>query len=380
MPHFKNKIELSEKEKLEWLKLIRTENVGPITFYKLIDNFGSAKKALEEIPNIAKRGGKLSKVKIPSDKEVLDEYKRLKKLGGEIVCACEPQYSEALLACDDCPPVLMCLGDTSLLNKKNIAVIGNRNPTIVSKNMARRISMDLGEKGFVIASGLASGIDTCAHEGGLANGTIAVLGGGVDVIYPKENLNIYNEIKTKGLIISEVPMGTQPIARHFPKRNRIVAGLSRATVVIEAKLQSGSLITAKQALDYGRDVMAVPGHPMEPKAKGTNSLIQRQGANLVTSANDIIEAMDKMIKPLFKEEDLLSFDFEPIQTKEVNIEDLDETKDILLNEYINYVPIEINSIISDSKMPVNLILTALLDLELAGRIETHSGNKVSLLS
>ncbi|MCT4575046.1 MAG: DNA-processing protein DprA [Alphaproteobacteria bacterium] len=380
MPHFKNKIELGEKEKLDWLKLIRTENVGPITFYKLIDNFGSAKKALEEIPNIAKRGGKLSKVKIPSDKEVLDEYKRLKKLGGEIVCACEPQYSEALLACDDCPPVLMCLGDTSLLNKKNIAVIGNRNPTIVSKNMARRISMDLGEKGFVIASGLASGIDTCAHEGGLANGTIAVLGGGVDVIYPKENLNIYNEIKTKGLIISEVPMGTQPIARHFPKRNRIVAGLSRATVVIEAKLQSGSLITAKQALDYGRDVMAVPGHPMEPKAKGTNSLIQRQGANLVTSANDIIEAMDKMIKPLFKEEDLLSFDFEPIQTKEVNIEDLDETKDILLNEYINYVPIEINSIISDSKMPVNLILTALLDLELAGRIETHSGNKVSLLS
>lgn len=146
MPYFKNNIELSEKEKLEWLKLIRTENVGPITFYKLIDTFGSAEKALQEIPNIAKRGGKLSKVRIPSDKEVLNEYKTLKKLGGEIVCACEPRYSEALLSCDDCPPVLMCLGDTSLLNKKNIAVIGNRNPTIVSRNMARRISMDLGEK------------------------------------------------------------------------------------------------------------------------------------------------------------------------------------------------------------------------------------------
>ena len=379
MPFFKEKKQLTEKEKLEWLRLIRTENVGPITFYKLLEAYGGAEQALLEIPNMAKRGGRLAKLKIPQITDVENEYKRLKKLGGNIVCACEPDYSESLLSCDDCPPVLMCLGDVSLLNKPNLALIGNRNPTIVSKNLARRIAGDLGQKGFVITSGMASGIDNCAHEGALETGTIAVLGGGVDVIYPKENSETYDNIVKQGLVISEVPMGTQPIARHFPKRNRIVAGLSKATVVIEAKLQSGSLITAKQALDYGRDVMAVPGHPMEPKAKGTNGLIQAQGASLVTSAQDIIDAMNHMIEPLFKEEETPTFDAGP--HKQINKANLssEEVKEILWEEYINYVAIDVNTIISESKIPVNLVLTCLLDLELAGKIERHAGNKVSKL-
>jgi len=378
MPFFRNLKELNENEKLNWLRLIRTENVGPITFYKLLEFYGTAGKALEEIPNMASRGGKSSKLKIPDIKSVKKEYDYLKKLGGEIVCACEPLYSKALRSCDDCPPVLMCLGNTEILNTDSIAVIGNRNPTIVSKNLARKISANLGLKNFTIASGMASGIDSCAHEGSLETGTIAVLGGGVDIIYPKENAELYKEIIKKGLVISESPMGTQPIAQHFPKRNRIVAGLAKSTVVIEAKLQSGSLITARQALDYGRDVMAVPGHPMEPKAKGTNSLIQKQGAYLVTSAEDVIEAMNSMVSSLFKEQDTLDFDAQPVGSIQTSNKDLENVKNIILEQYINYVPININDIISDSLLPANLVLTCLLDLELAGKIERSAGNMVAL--
>ena len=284
----KEKIQnLSDSEKLSWLRLARTENVGPITFYKLVEKYGSADAALDALPELAKRGGRKKPLKASVLSYVEREYEALQKMGGDIVTAMCESYPIALTAIDDAPPVLSYIGDIKLANKNCIGIVGARNASLNGRKFAEKLAADLVNLDQTVVSGLARGIDAAAHKGGIAS-TVAVVAGGIDLIYPEENTTLYKEICERGVVIAESALGAPHKAQLFPKRNRIVSGLSRACVVVEATLRSGSLITARMAGEQGRDVMAVPGHPLDPRAQGPNHLI-REGATLIRSADDILE-------------------------------------------------------------------------------------------
>lgn len=276
-------------EEVDWLRLIRSRRVGPVTFHRLIAEHGSAAAALAALPGIAAAAGVDHYSICPMD-VAQHELSLGRVAGAKLLCWGGPDYPAALYDLPDAPPVLWALGDVSLLNRPALAMVGARNASSLGLRMATRLAETMGENGFVIVSGLARGIDAAAHKAALALGTVAVQAGGVDVIYPEENTLLAGEIAAKGCRISEQPMGLAPQARHFPLRNRLVSGLARAVVVVEAAARSGSLITARNALDQGRDVLAVPGHPFDARAAGCNSLI-RDGATLVRSSSDVIEAI-----------------------------------------------------------------------------------------
>lgn len=280
----------SEFEKLQWLRLFRTDNVGPITFYRLLEYYGSAEKALEALPELAKRGGRKKPLVAPALDQIEREYEMLLQRGGQVIIASEQSYPSPLRALDDAPPVLSILGDVSILQKSCIGMVGARNASINGRRYAEKLAGELGKNDHVVVSGLARGIDTAAHKGALNSGTIAVVAGGIDVVYPEENKELYAQIIEKGVVVAESLLGQKPYAQSFPKRNRIVSGLSQAVVVVEATQRSGSLITARMAGEQGRDVMAVPGHPMDPRASGPNHLI-REGATLVRGVEDILEGL-----------------------------------------------------------------------------------------
>jgi len=367
--------ELSYAEKIDWLRLIRSENIGPITFHQLIAKFGSATDALDHLPSLAQKGGAKRQIRICSKTQATKEFEGLTKLGGILVTFSDPHYPPLLREIHDPPPVLSCFGHIHLLGKESIGIVGSRNASAVACKMTERFARDLAQSGFVISSGLARGIDSAAHISSLDTGTIAVVGGGADVVYPKENQHLYDEIKARGCIIAEQPLHTQPQARHFPKRNRIISGLSRGVLVVEAAPRSGSLITARMASEQGREVFAVPGSPMDPRARGTNNLI-RNGALLVESAAEMIAELQPVLKSPVREPDLSG----PITLLNDNISDtqLDIARRELLI-LLGPVATEIDDLIRLSNQAPAAVLTILLELELAGRLERQTGNRVSLI-
>jgi DNA processing protein len=277
-------------ERLARARLARTPRVGPVTFHEMLGHFGSATAALEALPGLAQRAGFAQAPEPPAADALQREAEMLARLGGRFVIHGDPDYPQRVAQIPDAPPLLSALGDLDLLARPALAVVGARNASTNGRRVAATVAGDLGAAGFVIVSGLARGIDTAAHRAALDTGTVAVLAGGVDVIYPPENEDLYREITARGLVLSEAPLGAVPQARHFPRRNRIVSGLSQGVLVIEAALQSGSLITARQAADQGREVFAVPGSPLDPRCRGSNRLI-RDGAQLVEEAADVLAVL-----------------------------------------------------------------------------------------
>lgn len=377
MPPFSQKnIATDTAEKMAWLRLIRTENVGPVTFYQLVDNYGSATHALEALPELAARGGRKKPLKTPPLSVIEKEYGRLRKIGGDIMIASDESYPLSLASTSDAPPVISVLGNIDFLREPSIAIVGARNASLNGRKFAKKLASDLGEANHVVASGLARGIDTAAHEGSLQTGTIAVVAGGIDIVYPPENQKLYDEIKESGLIIAESPLGQKPFAQSFPRRNRIVSGLSAGTIVVEATLKSGSLITARLAGEQGRDVFAVPGHPLDPRAAGPNKLI-RDGAILVRDANDILESLQG-----FGQQSAFHLE-EPAQSslppqKPANDPQLfDDARETVL-AHLSFTPLPQDDLIRETGLPIPLLQTILLELELAGRLERLPGSRLSL--
>ena len=358
------------------LQLYRSENVGPITFARLMSYFGSAEKALKKLPEMAAKGGK-KQIKIYDRDKAKKEIEDVLNLGGHILLKHTDSYPELLNEVDDAPPVLFALGNLSVLNKKIISIVGARNSSTNAVRFTSKLAGDLGKSGYVVASGLARGIDTAAHHATVITGTIAVTACGLDVVYPAENEELYNQIKTSGLILSEYPCGTKPQARQFPARNRIISGLSAGTIVVEASVKSGSLITAKYALDQGREVFAVPGSPLDPRSGGANKLI-KEGAKLVESAHDIIEEIEapKLLKESNKLFEDMSF-FEKVE-KNINEEDIENKREIVISS-LSAAPTPIDELARTCQISIPAVMTILLELELAGRLERHPGNQVVLL-
>ena len=363
-----------KNETLDWLRLFRSQNVGPVTFYKLMERFGTAKAALDALPDMAKRGGAKSFKAFPkADAE--RELEGLDKLGGQMLTRTHEHFPPLLSQVEDGPPLISVLGHTHLLKKRAISVVGARNASLNGKNFARRISADLGAAGLCIVSGMARGLDAAAHEGAMESGTVAVLGGGVDVVYPKENEALYQELCERGAVISEVPLGTKPQARHFPRRNRIISGMARGTLVVEASLKSGSLITARMALEQGREVFAVPGSPNDPRAIGCNKLIQ-DGANLTQNAEDILDVLRPILSSPLSEPK--SLDFQGQKPERVDEKELNSARSTV-QEMLSPSPVSVDEIVRSCQFSPSAVSLVLLELELAGRLERHPGNRVSLI-
>jgi DNA processing protein len=363
---------LSEGERRAWLRLARTQNVGPVTFAQLIARFGSATASIAELPRLSRRGGG-EPLRPPSDAEAQEEIEKLHKIGGRLIASAEPEFPPGLAALDPPPPVISVLGHVALLSREMVGIVGARNASALGRKLAGRLATDLGEAGFAIASGLARGIDTAAHEGSLARGTCAVVAGGIDIIYPPENAALYESIKAQGAIISEMPLGQSPQARHFPRRNRLISGLSRGVVVVEASEGSGSLITANYALEQNREIFAVPGSPLDPRAKGTNRLI-REGATLTESADDVVAVLRPMLGGNFREPESNSGS---VPTEGTALEAEADRIRAVVEEALGPAPVDVDELIRLCKAPAAAVLTVLLELELAGRLTRHSGNRVS---
>ena len=366
---------LHREERLVWLRLIRSENVGPITFRQLLARFGSVGAALDALPELARRGGRRRPIAICSRAVAESELARLEAAEGYLIALCEPGYPPALAALEDAPPVLGCRGHAHLLPRPAIAIVGARNASANGRRLARQLAAELGEAGFLVASGLARGIDAAAHEGALETGTAAVVAGGVDVIYPEENSGLYEEIRARGVLISEIAVGTLPQARHFPRRNRLISGMSRGTLVIEAAVRSGSLITARFAADQGREVFAVPGSPLDPRARGCNNLI-RQGAVLVESAADVLDVLEGPLIPPVEEPK--AADFLGLAPTPPDAAEIAEARD-RIEESLGPTPVAVDEVIRECHVSPAIVHMALLELELAGRLERHPGNRVALI-
>lgn len=371
MPHSKP---FTFQEKLDWLRLIRSENVGPITFYQLLARFGSATAALDALPALAKQGGRDRAIRVPSRASIEQELSDIESVGGAILCRDEPGYPLPLRTIEDSPPVLILRGHAHLLERRIVGVVGARNASANGRRFARQLAAELGQAGLVVVSGLARGIDASAHEGALESGTVAVMAGGVEIVYPEENRGLYDVIVRQGLAVSEMPPGTVPQGRHFPRRNRIVSGLSLGVVVVEAAERSGSLITARLAAEQGREVFAVPGSPLDPRCKGTNKLI-REGAQLTESAADVIAVLDDISQSRLAEERSKAPPAIPPTPRE---SDLQASRSLIL-EALGPTPIPLDEILRQSHLSPAVVSMVLLELELAGRLERHPGQRVSLL-
>ncbi|MEO0668872.1 MAG: DNA-processing protein DprA [Pseudomonadota bacterium] len=365
----------SEDDQFNRLRLLRSRRVGISTFKRLLIEHGTAQNALAALPEVARAAG-VSRYEICPEGVVIAELKAARRAGATLVAQGTAAYPDALDALNDAPPFLWALGDVSLLQKPAIAMVGARNASSLGTRMARALARDLGEAGYVVTSGLARGIDAAAHLAALETGTIAVQAGGVDVIYPAENATLAEDMATRGLRLSEQPMGLQPMARHFPARNRIISGLSHATIVVEAAAKSGSLITARDALDIGRDVLAVPGHPMDARASGCNMLI-RDGATLVRNAADVLEALAP-IAPRMQPELPLA----PPPTPPKDSRTRAETTALhqLILDRLGPAPLAEDQLIRDLGTGADKVAPVLLDLELEGAIDRAPGGLLSRAS
>ena len=352
------------------LRLIRTPGIGPIAYRQLLLRFGSAEAALTAVPDLARRGGSKRIQICPTDKAEC-ELDAVQRLGARYLVLGLGLYPSALAAMEDAPPLLTAKGNLSLLERPMVAIVGARNASAAACRFARGLAHDLGQEGVVVVSGLARGIDSAAHDGSIDSGTIAVIAGGIDVTYPPENQARQEDIASRGLLIAEMPPGTEPRARHFPYRNRIIAGLATGTVVIEAAPQSGSLITARLAAEAGREVMAVPGSPLDPRAQGCNQLI-RDGATLIQTAADVMECISSLNGRVASPS--RPFDRQPVSTA------TDAEPDIRLRieELLGPSPVPVDEIVRLSGAEPGAVQLVLLEMDLAGRLDRHAGNKVSL--
>ncbi len=365
-------------ETIDILRLIRSENIGPKTFFSLIKFFGSATKALENAQDFSLRGGKSKPIKLYSKEHALKELESLEKHKCSLITYKDSNYSELLSQISDPPPVLSYKGNISLLNhNKIIAIVGARNSSVNARSFASNLSKDLTKSGYVTTSGLARGIDTSVHSSSISS-TIAVIAGGIDHIYPPENKNLYAEIAENGLLLAELPVGFKPLSQHFPQRNRIISGLALATIVIEAGLKSGSLITANFALEQNREVFAAPGFPLDPRCIGSNRLI-KNGAYLLENADDIILNVlsNDRLKESLKEGEKY-FNSLNLNMGNNNIQITDKDRKLVI-ELLSASDTRIDLIAKESKLDLPILYTIFLELELAGKIIRSAGNKISLI-
>ena len=372
-----SKLEVTSKERLSYIRLIRSENVGVKTFQSLIALYGTAEDAISRIPELSQRGGKDRPIKLCSVEAAELECDKCREFNAEIILSCEQSYPQYLLNTEGYPPVITVKGKKELLNSKQISIVGARNASSNGCSFAYSLAEYLGKKNIVVTSGLARGIDTASHKGALETGTIAVVAGGIDNIYPYENQSLFQQIFEKGVVVAELPYGSMPRGQNFPQRNRIISGMSVATVVVEATYKSGSLITARFALSQNREVFAVPGFPFDPRCKGPNSLI-KQGANIVTSFEDVIEGVDFAESFSNIANDSGSAEFILPKKVEFVESELDEARRNLWS-VLSASAIAIDRIIAVTDLPVALLYTVILELELAGKIERHPGNKISAI-
>ena len=358
---------------IDRLRLARTHRVGPVSYRQLVARFGSATAAIAALPDLVRRsGGRAAKVADPVDIEA--EVERVQRLGGEYLFVDSDRYPHQLGELQNAPIALIVRGDTKLLKKPAIAMVGARNSSAASCRFARQIAAELGQSGHVIVSGLARGIDTAAHQGAMEHGTIGVIASGLDIAFPPENKALQDEMGERHLVVTEYPPGTEPLARQFPHRNRIIAGMALGTVVVEAAPRSGSLLTARMATESGREVMAVPGHPLDPRAQGCNQLI-REGATLVQSASDIIEAVSH-IDPRAANR----FNAPPAELFETGGADPDDSARSLLVGLLGPVAVSVDELVRQAELPAPVVQMVLLELELAERLQRHAAGRVSLIS
>ena len=358
----------SDAERIARLRLARTDGVGPATWRRLIERCGSAIAALDALPDLARRGGRRDALRPPGADVAEREMASAAALGATHHFLGDPAYPDLLAAIEDAPPVLVMMGDASLAARTCVAVVGARNASAAGVKLTEMIARDLGAAGIVVVSGMARGIDAAAHRAALETGTIAALAGGIDVVYPPENEALQRRTGEVGLLMAEFPPGLRPTARHFPRRNRIVSGLARGVVVVEAATGSGSLITARMAGDQGRDVFAVPGSPLDPRCRGTNDLI-RQGAVLTESAGDVLAALDLAPRrPVRSEPQPMPG---PAPTDEV------ERCRAFVIERLGPTPVDVDDLLRQGELTPSILSTILLELELAGRLRRHSGNRIS---
>lgn len=394
---------LTDEQRLDWLRLIRSENVGPRTFRALINQYGGASAALEVLPDLARRSGRAA-LKVTSRAAAEKELAVAARLGIRFIAMGEPDYPKTLQAADTAPPLIGIRGSTEILSRPAVAMVGSRNASAAGLTFAERLSRQLGEFGYVVVSGLARGIDTRAHKATLATGTIAVLAGGQDRVYPPENEPLLLAIvESGGAVISEMPMGWEPRGRDFPRRNRIVSGLSYGVVVVEAARRSGSLITARFALEQGREVFAVPGSPLDPRAEGTNDLI-RDGATLCAGLEHVTNVLEPLVaagpkldpdmgeplhllgtEELWDELDLPEIGRPAVGMVLPDAGLLDEAGDgdrieIDLVSLLGPSPVPVDDLARQSGLSIRHVQMALLELEIAGRLERHGGNAVSLIA
>ena len=364
---------MSDDERVDWLRLIRSDNVGPRTFRMLIAHCGSARAALGALPEMARRGGAARPAQLCSRRAAEREFEAAAALGVTYVALDEPAYPPTLKTLDDAPPLIAIRGNPHALDKPMVAVVGSRNASAAGAKFAGRLAHDLGEAGFTVVSGLARGIDAASHRASLTTGTVAVLAGGHDRIYPAEHAGLLDAILADGAAVSEMPMGWEPRARDFPRRNRLISGLSLGIVVVEAAQRSGSLITVRFALEQGREVFAVPGSPLDPRADGTNALL-KQGATLVTEARDVIAVLEPILgrkpqAPAAASD--LGVPAEPVP------EQRPEARARIL-ALLGPAPIMLDDLIRLAEASAGEVRSILLELELAGRLERHGGGLISV--
>lgn len=361
---------------LDVLQLIRTQNVGSITFFNLIKNFGTAKKALAALPEMARRGGRKTPLIAFERAKAEAEIEQVEKFGAVMILYGSENYPSGLLNIPDPPPIITVRGNVELWkNKQIVAMVGARNASAGGCQLAQKLAKELGENGISVASGLARGIDSFVHKGSLKTGTIAVIAGGIDNIYPPENASLYSQIFEQGAVISEQAYGSLPYAGSFPSRNRIIAGMSLATLVVEASPKSGSLITARLALEYNREVCAIPGSPLDPRSKGCNQLI-KQGAVMVESITDILDAINNIGHFKLMENNMEIFNTIPPDINMLEVE-MDKLRQIILEKLSSY-PVSVDELIEQCNTTAGIMQTILLELELAGSVKRSAGNKVSI--
>jgi DNA processing protein len=367
---------LAKESLTDVLRLIRSENVGPVTFFNLVRQFGAAKAALDAIPGLAQKGGRRTPVLCYTAKDAEREIEQTEALGARMIRFGEDAYPPLLMQIYDPPPILSMLGFAHVWQKRHtLAIVGSRNASANGFQLAKKLAADAGSRDMAVISGLARGIDTAAHAGSLATGTVAVMASGIDHIYPPENKPLYDSIAKQGAIVTEQPLGMAPHARSFPGRNRIISGISQGVVVVEASFKSGSLITARFALEQDRDVFAVPGSPMDPRCKGTNGLI-KQGAVVCESIEDIMAVLNKE-PPLFMGEQEKEAPYEAVSARTPQESETAEARK-LLHSKLGYNPVLIDELIAQCQLPANIVSLVLLELELAGKLSRHPGHKVSL--
>jgi len=362
---------LTPAQRLDWLRLIRAEHVGPRTFRALINQCGGASAALDALPTLAQRGGRLIPPRIPTLAEAQAELSALERIGGRLVALGDAEYPAALGHLDDAPPLLSVRGLAAPLQAPMVAIVGARNASAAGRTMAAQLARDLGAAGYVVVSGLARGIDAAAHTASLETGTVGVFAGGLARPYPAENLELIEAVARKGTVASEMPLNWEPRARDFPRRNRLVSGMALAVIVVEAAERSGSLITARLAAEQGREVFAVPGSPLDPRASGANRLL-KGGASLVTCAEDVIEALAPLLdRPA-------STDFEAPGARHDRLDPPTDTVRGRILELLSPVPTSIDDLVRLSGASASDVQIVLLELELAGRLERQSGGLVAL--